>query len=125
MVVKPSTSSYPETVASLIGAIERRGLTVFAQIDHAAAAREAGLELADELVVLFGNPRSGTPLMVSDRRIGIELPLRVLIWRAGEEVLLGYHDPRKLGDSYDVAQHSSTLEQMATLLEQLTTEAAS
>jgi uncharacterized protein (DUF302 family) len=124
MVVKASASGYEETVAALIQAIERRGLSVFARIDHAGAAREVGLELAEEEVVLFGNPRSGTPLMLSDRRIGIELPLRMLVWREGEEVSLGYRDPRELSSEYDVAREQATLEQMARLLEQLAAEAA-
>ena len=93
LVVKRSVSNYSDTARSLLAAIERRGLTVFARIDHAAAAREAGLELDEEEVVLFGNPRAGTPLMLSDRRIGIELPLRILVWREGAEVLLACSDP--------------------------------
>jgi uncharacterized protein (DUF302 family) len=125
LVVKRSISSYSDTTKSLLAAIERRGLTVFARIDHAAAAHEAGLELAEEEVVLFGSPRAGTPLMASDRQIGIELPLRILVWRDGSDVLLAYNDPRDLADEYDVAEHRSTLEQMAKLLERLTSEAAS
>jgi uncharacterized protein (DUF302 family) len=124
MITKRSASGYSETVRSLLAAIERRGLKVFARIDHAAAAREVGLELADEEVVLFGNPRGGTPLMQEDRRIGIELPLRMLVWREGENVLLGYRDPRELSGTYDVAGHQGTLEQMARLLEELAAEAA-
>jgi uncharacterized protein (DUF302 family) len=124
MIVKRSGSGFDETTNALLGAIEARGLTVFARIDHAAAARAAALELADEQVVLFGNPRSGTPLMREDPRVGIELPLRVLIWRQGQEVLLGYRDPRELNDAYDVAAHQVTLERMATLLDELVAEAA-
>lgn len=124
-VVKRSASSHPDTVASLLASIQRRGLTVFARIDHAAAAREAGLELAEEEVVLFGSPRAGTPLMLSDRKIGIELPLRILVWRDGADVMLVYSDPRDLSDEYDVAEYGSTLEQMAKLLGELTREAAS
>jgi uncharacterized protein (DUF302 family) len=125
LVVKRSVASHSATVKSLLAAIERRGLNVFACIDHAAAAREAGLELAEEEVVLFGSPRAGTPLMLSDRRIGIELPLRILVWRDGADVLLAYGDPLALSDEYDVAEHRSTLEQMTKLLEELTSEAAS
>jgi uncharacterized protein (DUF302 family) len=125
LVVKRSVSSYSDTTRSLLAAIERRGLTVFARIDHAAAAHEVGLELAEEEVVLFGNPRGGTPLMLSDRRIGIELPLRILVWRDGVEVLLAYSDPRELSDAYDVSEHQPILEQMTKLLEELSTEAAS
>lgn len=125
MVLKQSTSGYVETVSLLVDAIERRGLTVFARIDHAAGAREVGLALADEQVVIFGSPRSGTPLMQCDRRIGIELPLRILVWREGNEVLLGYRDPRNLSGIYEVGEQQATLEQMAALLEQLAAEAAS
>ena len=96
MIVKRSDSGYRETVGRLSEAIERRGLTVFGRIDHAAAAREAGLELADEEVVVFGSPRAGTPLMQSDPRIGVELPLRMVVWSDAEGVLLGYRDPREL-----------------------------
>lgn len=124
VIVKRSAAGYTATIRSLTEAIERRGLTLSARIDHAAAAREAGLELADEEVLVFGNPQGGTPLMQDDRRIGIELPLRMLVWRQGGEVLLGYNDPRELSGTYDVAQHETTLEQMATLLDELATEAA-
>ena len=97
---------------------------MFARIDHAGAAREAGLELADEQVVLFGNPRAGTPLMRSDPRIGVELPLRILIWADATGVLLGYRDPRELGELYDIAaEQQPILEQMAKLLGQLADEA--
>ena len=124
MILKRSASDYADTVGSLIAAIERRGLTVFARIDHAAGAREVEMQLDDEEVVLFGSPRSGTPLMQSDRQIGIELPLRMLVWREGEDVLLAYRDPRELSGSYDIGDLQSTLEQMATLLETLAAEAA-
>jgi uncharacterized protein (DUF302 family) len=125
VVVKRSASGYGETVRRLVGAIEGRGLTVFARIDHAGAAREAGLELADEQVVLFGNPRAGTPLMQGDPRIGVELPLRILVWADPDGVLLGYRDPRELGGEYDIAaEHQPILEQMATLLGELADEAA-
>jgi len=119
VVVRRSASAYVETVRLLLEEIERRGLTVFAQIDHAAGAREVEMELADELVVIFGSPRSGTPLMQSDPRIGIELPLRVLVWREGSDVWLGYNDPRELAGGYEIGEHRATLEQMAALLEAL------
>jgi uncharacterized protein (DUF302 family) len=62
--------------------------------------------------------------MQEDRRIGIELPLRMLVWREGENVLLGYRDPRELSGAYAVQGHEPTLEQMAGLLEELAAEAA-
>ena len=124
VLVKRSTIGYDETLSALVAAIERRGLTVFARVDHAAGAKQAGLELDAEDVLLFGSPRSGTPLMQSDRRIGVELPLRMLLWRERERVMVGYRDPRELGSAYDVGEHRDTLEQMATLLDELAAEAA-
>jgi len=124
LIVKPSVSSYADTTRSLLTAIERRGLTLFARIDHAAAARQAGLELEDEVLVLFGNPRGGTPLMQSDRRVGIELPLRILIWRERNQTLLAHGDPRDYSGAYDLVEHRDTLEQMTALLEELVAEAA-
>src|SRR5207249_10675642 len=123
-ITKQSRSGFAETVSALVTAVESHQLIVFARIYHAAGARGAGLDLDDEQGVLFGNPRSGTPLMQDDRRIGIELPLRILVWQEGAEVCIGYRDPRELSDTYDVRAHETTLDQMATLLEALTTEAA-
>ena len=119
MIVAHSERGYGETLAALLEAIERSALRVFARIDHAAAAREVDLELADEEVVVFGSPLAGTPLMRSDPRIGIELPLRMLVWSDGEAAFVGYDDPRRLLDLYDVEAHAPTLEQMAELLASL------
>jgi len=119
-----SSSGYGETLRRVRDAVARRGLTVFAEIDHAAAAREVGMELAAEVVVVFGNPRAGTPLMQQDRRIGIELPLRLLVWDAGEETIVGYNDPRELAGLYDVAMRAVLLDAMASLLDEIAQESA-
>jgi uncharacterized protein (DUF302 family) len=124
MVVTPSPHSYAETVPRLVAAIEGRAMAVFARIDHAGAARAAGLELPDEEVVIFGSPRAGTPLMQSDPRVGIELPLRVLIWVDAEGTKLGFQDPTELADEYSVAEHRETLQRMRELLGALVAEAA-
>jgi uncharacterized protein (DUF302 family) len=119
-----SSSGHGETLNRLLDAIARRGLRVFAQIDHAAAAREIGMDLGEEVVVMFGNPRAGTPLMRADPRIGIELPLRMLVWDSGDETMVGYNDPRDLADVYEVAPRAATLEAMSSLLDELAHEAA-
>jgi uncharacterized protein (DUF302 family) len=125
MIVKRSAAAYADTVSRLLEAIEERNLTVFARIDHAAGARAAGLELASEEVVAFGNPRAGTPLMQSDPRVGIELPLRILAWEDEQGALLGYRDPRELARDYDVGENRDALEAMASLLDALVTAATS
>jgi len=119
-----SCSGYGETLSRLLEPTAHRGLTVFAQIDHAEAAREVGMELADEAVVVIGNPRAGTPLMRGDPKIGIELPLRMLVWNDGEDTMVGYNDPRDLSRLYQVAPQAVTLEAMSAVLEELAHEAA-
>ncbi len=118
-----STHDHRVTLDRLLDGVARRGLTVFAQIDHAAGAREVGMELADEVVIVFGNPRAGTPLMQQDARIGLDLPLRVLVWDRGDATVVGYHDPQDLAASYDVGQAAPALAAMASLLAELTSEA--
>jgi uncharacterized protein (DUF302 family) len=122
MITTVSRSSFDKTVERLRAAIGARGLTVFAEFDHAAAAAEAELELDGELVVVFGNPRAGTPLMQDDPRIGIELPLKILAWESDGVVSLGYHDPRELGGRYEVGPHAALLDAMSTLLIALVAE---
>ena len=123
MLTVVSSFGHSETLTRLLDGIARRGLTVFAQIDHAAAAREIGMDLADEVVVVFGNPRAGTPLMQADARIGIELPLRMLVWDQGGQAVVGYNDPRNLADSYDLTSQVATLDAMASLLDSLANDA--
>ncbi|MEU1625381.1 DUF302 domain-containing protein [Streptomyces sp. NPDC020096] len=120
-----SAVDHRDTVARLITAVERRDLTVFARFDHAELARGAHLDLAPLEVVVFGNPAAGTPLMRSDPRVGIELPLRMLVWvdDAGE-VLVGYDDPRELADRYDLDGRRAVLDRMAALLAEVAAEAA-
>jgi uncharacterized protein (DUF302 family) len=83
-----------ETVDRLASAVEARGMTVFARIDHAAGAQQAGLDLAPMELLIFGNARAGTPLMQANPLVGIDLPLKALVWRdGGGAVWLTYNDP--------------------------------
>ena len=123
MIVTRSTHDYAATHAALLHAIEQRGLTVFTRVNHAAAARDAGLDMADEEVVLFGNPRAGTPLMQADPRVGIELPLRILVWADDQGALVGFRDPRELREAYDLESEAAKLDAMADLLGAIAGEA--
>ena len=71
---------HKETLNRLDAAIKAQGMTVFARIDHAAGAAEAGLTLAPTELIIFGNARGGTPLMQSVQTVGIDLPLKALVW---------------------------------------------
>jgi uncharacterized protein (DUF302 family) len=116
VIVQRSPHDHPETMRRLTEAVQARGLTIFARIDHAGAAHEVGLDLPDEQVLVFGNPRAGTALMQDAPEIGIELPLRMLVWADDQGVAVGYEDPRELVDRFAVSAHVSTLDAMAQLL---------
>jgi uncharacterized protein (DUF302 family) len=78
----------------LAAAVADRGITVFARIDHAAAASTVGMALRPTEVLIFGNPRAGTPLMQIAPTLGIDLPLKALVWRDDEgKTWLAYNDP--------------------------------
>ena len=124
MITTVSPHSVEETVGRLRGSLERRSVTVFATIDHAAGAREVGLELPDETVVVFGDPRAGTPLMQKDPTVGIDLPLRVLVWDERGTTKVGYEDPTELADHYRLDETQERLERMRALLAELAAEAA-
>ena len=99
-----------ETMDRLAAAVASRGMTVLARIDHAAAAATAGMELRPTEVVLFGNPRAGTPLMQAAQTMGIDLPLKALVWQdeAGR-TWLAYNDPKWLAERHEpapVTEHS-------------------
>jgi uncharacterized protein (DUF302 family) len=115
---------YAETTSRLIQAITSHGLSVFGQIDHAAAASEAGFELAAEEVVLFGNPRAGNATHAERSPGRCRTPSSNLVWEDPEGTLLDYNDPLELAGRYDVAKHSATLEMMSALLAALAADAA-
>jgi uncharacterized protein (DUF302 family) len=124
MLTTVSSSRHGETVTRLVDAISQKGLMVFAQIDHAAAAREAGMDLPDEVVIVFGNPRAGTGLMQADPRVGIELPLRMLVWNQDGQTIVGYNDPKGLAGAYNLTTQATTLDAMSSLLRALAYDAA-
>jgi uncharacterized protein (DUF302 family) len=112
------------TVDRLVTALERRQIEVFARIDHGGAARRAGLELADEEVLIFGDPRVGTLLMQADPAVGYELPLRMLVRAAEGTATISYRPVRELADSYELARRADVLERIEALLAALAEEAA-
>lgn len=112
------------TVASLTASLERRGIPVLAVVDHAAGAASVGLPLADEVVVIFGNPAVGTPVMQADPRAGIALPLRILVWDDDGVTRIGYEDPHELASSFALPAGMPQLDAMTGLLAQLAADAA-
>lgn len=90
-----------ETVDRLVAELQAKGLTIFARVDHAAGAKEAGLELRPTELVIFGNAKGGTPLMQANQAIGIDLPLKALVWQdASGDTWLSYNDPAWLAQRH-------------------------
>lgn len=90
----PSSFGPKETMDRLEAEIMGRGLIVFVRIDHAAQAAQVGLPLRPTELIIFGNPKAGTPLMQSNQTIGIDLPLKALVWEdANGKTWLSYNDP--------------------------------
>jgi len=92
LITKPSTHSASDTLNRLEAALKKRGFVVFARLDHAAAATSKGLKMPASTVLVFGNPKSGTPAMLKKPTLAIDLPLKALVWEdAAGKVMLTYN----------------------------------
>lgn len=122
-----SVVEVPGDVATVVDlltqALHARAVTLFATIDHASGARAAGLELDDEVLLVFGSPSVGTALMQADPQAGYDLPLRMLVWSQAGVTHVGYRDPAALTDSYALGDQQVTLDKLRGLMQQLVDEA--
>src|SRR6266699_7128907 len=111
----PSHYGAKETADRLEAEIRAKGTVVFARIDHAAGAAQAGLALGPTEVLIFGNAKAGTPLMQSNQTIGIDLPLKALVWQdASGKVWLSYNEPSWLAKRHGLAAGTqATVDAMA------------
>ncbi|MCC6791447.1 MAG: DUF302 domain-containing protein [Thermomicrobiales bacterium] len=98
LVTVLSRRSVADTIDALAATVEAAGLTVFARIDHAAGAVSAGLSLRPTELLVFGNPRAGTPLMQENQVAGLDLPMKALAWEdENGEVWITYPDAAWIG----------------------------
>jgi uncharacterized protein (DUF302 family) len=104
LTICASSHGPKETMDRLAAAVSSRGMAILARIDHAAAAAKVGMELRPTEIVLFGNPRGGTPLMQAVQTMGIDLPLKALVWQdAAGKTWLAYNDPKWLAKRHDAS----------------------
>lgn len=104
LVAVKSPYSAKVTMDRLELIVTEKGLNVFARIDHAAGAAGVGKALRPTEVLIFGNPQGGTPFMECAQSVGIDLPLKALVWQdASSQVWLGYNDPVYLAQRHGVA----------------------
>ncbi|MGH7333258.1 MAG: DUF302 domain-containing protein [Candidatus Rokuibacteriota bacterium] len=121
IVTKPSAFPVAETIERLEKSARERDFVIVARIDHAAAATKAGLELRPTVLLIFGNPRGGTPLMQSAPSIGLDLPLKALAWEdAAGRTWLAYNDPQWLAQRHGLTGRPELVQRMSTALDQLT-----
>jgi uncharacterized protein (DUF302 family) len=105
-------SSYgpQETMDKFEAVVRTKGMTVFARIDHAAGAADVGLPLRPTEVIIFGNAQGGTPLMQSAQTIGIDLPLKALVWQdASGDTWLSYNDPEWIAKRHGLSQGAEAI----------------
>ena len=121
LITKSSPHSVGDTVDRLVAAVEGAGATVFARVDHAAGAEKIGSDLRPTQMLMFGNPKLGTPVLQADQAAGLDLPLRVVVYEnADGTVTLAYHDPASLAANHDVPADVETLATMTGALDKLT-----
>ncbi len=126
LVTHVSAFSTAETTRRLLAAIEQRGLTIFARIDHAKNAASVNMPLRPTQVIIFGAAKGGTPLMQDQQTSGLDLPLKVLVWEdAAGKTLLTYNDPAWIAQRHRLgAASAAAVNAMAGMLDAMVREAA-
>ena len=120
-----SARTFADTMRRLEAAIRQRHLQITAVVNHSAAAHKAGLSLRPTELVIFGNPTLGSKLMQINQETGLDLPLKVLVWKDSKNrVWLGYNDPKAFADRYSINPLSMPIVAMTKALYAITKQAA-
>jgi uncharacterized protein (DUF302 family) len=119
IVNKLSKRSVEQTVEALTNLLKSKGVAVFALIDHSGEAEKVGLKMRPTKLLIFGNPKAGTPLMLASPSSALDLPLKILVWEDGEgKVWLSYNSPEYLKERHGLPQE---LMQNVAIIETLAT----
>jgi uncharacterized protein (DUF302 family) len=117
LITVQSAHDFSTTLERLVGALEQKGIKIFARIDHAAGATSVGLTLRPTTLVIFGNPAAGTPLMQAAQTAGIDLPLKALVWQnAYGTVKLTYNDPSWIAGRHKLGAAAQAVTAMSAAL---------
>jgi uncharacterized protein (DUF302 family) len=103
VTTKVSPRPVADTVARLTGALAAKGVRLFAVIDQRAAAADVGLELRETVLVIFGNPAAGTPVMQAAPLAALDLPLKVVIWDDGGQTKVSYYSPAAIAGWHELS----------------------
>lgn len=121
LITKTSAHSVKQTMDTLEKIVRDKGFNVAARVNHAAAAIKAGMTLRPTEVLIFGNPKLGTLLMQSNQTIGIDLPLKVLVWEDDQgTVTLAYNDPAWLAKRHGITDRDKAFAKMTGALNKFT-----
>lgn len=124
MITKKSSHSVKMTLDRLEAALKEKGIRVVVRWDHAGAAQGVGMPLRPMEVLIFGNPKLGTPFMQSNPKSGLDLPLKVLAWQdAAGAVWVGYTAPADLAARYQIGDRADVVQKMTGVLDALTNQA--
>lgn len=124
LVIQRSTHNVTQTTDRLESVLRAKGMKIFARIDHSAGAQSVGVELPPTILLVFGNPKIGTQLLTSNRMVGIDLPLKALIWEdADANVWLAYNDPAYIARRFDIENRKQVIGKMRGALKKFTTHA--
>jgi len=105
IITQPSQHSVEEKVQKLKALLHAKGVTLFALVDHSGEAAKIGMTLPPTKLLIFGNPKAGTPVMLAAPSVAIDLPLKILVWEDGQgRVWLSYNSPAYLMDRHGVPQ---------------------
>jgi uncharacterized protein (DUF302 family) len=104
IISQPSPYAVAETIDRLAAILQAKSIAIFARIDQQAEAEKVGLSLRPTQLLLFGNPKAGTPLMVAEPMVALDLPLKVLAWEGADgRVWLSYNDPIYLQQRFSLS----------------------
>jgi len=125
LIKKKSAHSVAVTLDRLEKILKEKGIGIAVRWNHSAKAKSVGMEMRDTEIMIFGNPKMGTPLMISDQEIGIDLPLKALAYKDAQgQVWLVYNDPVYLKARYGIKDKDPVFEKMTGALNAMTDKAA-
>ena len=122
-IIKKSSYSVDETLNRLEVVLKKKGITIFARVNHTAGADRVGLKMQPTQLLIFGNPKMGTPLMNENRLMGLDLPMKALAWKdEASQVWLGYLNPAELQSRHGI-KNQAIINKMKKALNGLTNKA--
>lgn len=125
VIVVTSANDVKTTMDKLEKVLTSKGITVFARINHAHGAKTIGQSLPPMELLVFGNPKLGTPLMQKNQQMGLDLPLKALVYEAADgKTYIAYNDPAYLSKRHGVTEPAKVLETMTGALKNFTAAAA-